>query len=88
MLNYETLLGFIYLFIYIPLDVEFVVCVEKILTIVVFKVLYSGTYSGKKKKKMFSQENNRISDIFKILQLEFFFFLNNDVYRSLIMRFC
>ena len=83
MLNYETLLGFIY----IPLDVEFVVCVEKILTIVVFKVLYSGTYSGKK-KKMFSQENNRISDIFKILQLEFFFFLNNDVYRSLIMRFC
>ena len=55
MLNYETLLGFIYLFIYIPLDVEFVVCVEKILTIVVFKVLYSGTYLGKKKKKMFSQ---------------------------------
>ena len=39
-----------YLFIYIPLDVEFVVCVEKILTIVVFKVLYSGTYSGQKKK--------------------------------------
>ena len=48
MLNYETLLGFIY----IPLDVDFVVCVEKILTIVVFKVLYSGTYSSQKKKRL------------------------------------
>ena len=49
MLNYETLLSFIYFLIL--LGGQFVIFVEKVLLIVILEFLYSATYLDKKKKK-------------------------------------
>jgi len=47
MLNYETLLNFVYFLIF--LGEKFVVFVEKVFLIVVLEILYNATYSTKSK---------------------------------------